>query len=62
MYRTAIRIVFAIGLLLWACIGASALKFTGETGNKATFETLGNVGGVFEAGDATVTIVPARTQ
>ncbi len=37
MYR---RTVLAIGLLLLACSGGWALKFTGETGNKATFETL----------------------
>jgi hypothetical protein len=40
MSRTAIDIPLAIGLLLSTCSGAWALKFTGETGNKATFETL----------------------
>ena len=40
MYRTRISVVLALGLLLSVCSVAPALKFTGETGNKATFETL----------------------
>ena len=40
MYRTTIGMVLTIGLLLLVCGGASARNFTGETGNKATFETL----------------------
>ena len=40
MSRTTVSNVLAIGLLLWACGVAPARNFTGETGNKATFETL----------------------
>jgi hypothetical protein len=40
MHRTIISVVLLIGLLLSACSAASARNFTGETGNKATFETL----------------------
>ena len=36
-----------------------ALVRTGFPEKQATFETLGNVGGVIQAGDATVTMVPA---
>jgi L-ascorbate metabolism protein UlaG (beta-lactamase superfamily) len=36
-----------------------ALVKAGYPEKQATFQTLGNVGGVFDAGDATVTIVPA---
>jgi L-ascorbate metabolism protein UlaG (beta-lactamase superfamily) len=37
----------------------NALKGAGYPEDKAGFETLGNIGGVFQAGDATVIMVPA---
>ena len=40
MHRTIINVILLIGLLLSALNAASARNFTGETGNKATFETL----------------------
>jgi len=40
MHRTVIQAVLSAGLLLSVCSTASARNFTGETGNKATFETL----------------------
>ena len=40
MHRTIISVVLLIGFLLSTCSAASARNFTGETGNKATFETL----------------------
>ncbi len=40
MHRATSSLVLAIGLLLSVCGVASALNFKGETGNKATFETL----------------------
>src|SRR5512136_825589 len=40
MHRTIISVILLTGLLLSAFSAASARNFTGETGNKATFETL----------------------
>jgi hypothetical protein len=40
MYRATLSMLVAIGLVLCGGGAASARNFTGETGNKATFETL----------------------
>lgn len=40
MFRISITTLLTAGLALLLCSGAEARKFTGETGNQATFETL----------------------
>jgi poly(3-hydroxybutyrate) depolymerase len=40
MSRIAVSIILALSILLSLCALATARNFTGETGNKATFETL----------------------